>query len=422
MTKAGREWRGLSPFTSEKTPSFFVNDEKMAWFDLSSGRKGNIFDFVMATEGLTLPEAVERLAADAGLPLPPATPPSKSNESPSTEVRKSPSGSEGPFADVFAGALCVLIAIPICDASWQAIVTENAISRGAVGLVFGLPIGVLGLTFHWWKSRLQKIGEAAIYWWPIAIVLPFVYVAGPEIYRRAVEPTPSHGAIAKALTDPIARLKAQLKAKAEELQATKQSLGEKIQALEDMKKASEGFRKQIALFKTELEALRQSKSAPSPNPQIVAKTSTSVKTLDAITAIHMIDWLKQRSNGKNISGTLFISSSTHNQKLKDALLAVLTDGVPGLIFSPLPDRRIDWGAPNLVATKHGGLLVHGDSALSESIASLFEGCFLVGETTDSVDGLKTFTKQQNVIWIEIGDGVPWKAQTNSTMGDCYDKP
>ena len=74
LMKAGREWRGLSPFTSEKTPSFFVNDQKMAWFDFSSGRNGNIFDFLMATEGLSFPEAVERLAADAGLPLPKISP------------------------------------------------------------------------------------------------------------------------------------------------------------------------------------------------------------------------------------------------------------------------------------------------------------------------------------------------------------
>ena len=42
----------------------------MAWFDLSAGKNGNIFDFVMETEGLSLPEAVERLAGDAGLALP----------------------------------------------------------------------------------------------------------------------------------------------------------------------------------------------------------------------------------------------------------------------------------------------------------------------------------------------------------------
>src|SRR5262245_42855548 len=70
LKKAGREWRGLSPFNKERTPSFFVNDQKSMWFDFSSGKNGNIFDFLMLTEGLNFPEAVERLAAQAGLPLP----------------------------------------------------------------------------------------------------------------------------------------------------------------------------------------------------------------------------------------------------------------------------------------------------------------------------------------------------------------
>src|SRR5215216_2385113 len=74
LKKAGREFKGLSPFQQEKTPSFFVNDEKQAWFDFSSGLNGNIFDFVMQTEGVNFPEAVERLAAMAGLPLPKSTP------------------------------------------------------------------------------------------------------------------------------------------------------------------------------------------------------------------------------------------------------------------------------------------------------------------------------------------------------------
>src|ERR1700675_2368082 len=74
LKKSGREWRGLSPFNKEKTPSFFVNDQKMAWFDFSSGKNGSIFDFVMETEGLTFPEAVERLAVQAGMPLPQVSP------------------------------------------------------------------------------------------------------------------------------------------------------------------------------------------------------------------------------------------------------------------------------------------------------------------------------------------------------------
>lgn len=74
LKKAGREWKGLSPFNQEKTPSFFVNDQKQAWFDFSSGKNGSIFDFVMMTEGLSFPEAVERLAAMAGVPLPAVSP------------------------------------------------------------------------------------------------------------------------------------------------------------------------------------------------------------------------------------------------------------------------------------------------------------------------------------------------------------
>src|SRR6266498_257656 len=70
LKKRGREWVGLSPFNQEKTPSFTVNDQKGFFHDFSSGKHGNIFDFVMETEGVTFPEAVERLASLAGVPVP----------------------------------------------------------------------------------------------------------------------------------------------------------------------------------------------------------------------------------------------------------------------------------------------------------------------------------------------------------------
>jgi len=73
LQKAGREWKGLSPFNAEKTPSFFVNDQKASFFDFSSGKNGDIFKFVMETEGLSFPEAVEKLAAEAGVMLPKIT-------------------------------------------------------------------------------------------------------------------------------------------------------------------------------------------------------------------------------------------------------------------------------------------------------------------------------------------------------------
>jgi DNA primase len=74
LRKQGREFAGLSPFNAEKTPSFFVNDAKGKWFDFSAGRNGDIFSFVMETEGLSFPEAVERLAAEAGVPMPATDP------------------------------------------------------------------------------------------------------------------------------------------------------------------------------------------------------------------------------------------------------------------------------------------------------------------------------------------------------------
>ncbi len=74
LKKAGREWRGLSPFNAEKTPSFYANDQKGFYHDFSSGKHGDIFSFLIETEGLSFPEAVERLAGEAGVDLPKATP------------------------------------------------------------------------------------------------------------------------------------------------------------------------------------------------------------------------------------------------------------------------------------------------------------------------------------------------------------
>ncbi|MGV6801483.1 MAG: DNA primase [bacterium] len=74
LKKEGREYRGLSPFTNEKTPSFFVNDQKARYFDFSSGRSGDIIGFTMDTQKLSFVEAVTRLAEQAGMDIPEDTP------------------------------------------------------------------------------------------------------------------------------------------------------------------------------------------------------------------------------------------------------------------------------------------------------------------------------------------------------------
>src|SRR6202020_2783431 len=74
LKRAGREWKGLSPFQQEKSPSFTVNDQKGFYHDFSSGKHGDIIGFLMETEGVGFTEAVERLASMAGVPLPAVTP------------------------------------------------------------------------------------------------------------------------------------------------------------------------------------------------------------------------------------------------------------------------------------------------------------------------------------------------------------
>ncbi|PXA79691.1 DNA primase [Caulobacter sp. D4A] len=70
LRRQGREYAGLSPFTKEKSPSFFVNDDKGFYHCFSSGKHGDIISFLQETERLTFSEAVERLAAEAGMSLP----------------------------------------------------------------------------------------------------------------------------------------------------------------------------------------------------------------------------------------------------------------------------------------------------------------------------------------------------------------
>lgn len=80
LQKRGREFVGLSPFTKEKTPSFYVNDDKGHFFDFSSGKNGDLITFLQETERLSFSEAVERLAAEAGVPLPAPDPQAAAQE------------------------------------------------------------------------------------------------------------------------------------------------------------------------------------------------------------------------------------------------------------------------------------------------------------------------------------------------------
>lgn len=72
--RSGAEYYGLCPFHGEKTPSFTVNDKKGFFHCFGCGEHGDVISFVVKTEGLSFPESVEKLAREAGLPVPRASP------------------------------------------------------------------------------------------------------------------------------------------------------------------------------------------------------------------------------------------------------------------------------------------------------------------------------------------------------------
>lgn len=69
LKRAGRNFKGLSPFSAEKTPSFYVSPDKNIWHDFSSNKGGDIFTFVMELEGIDFRAALEHLAHKAGIDL-----------------------------------------------------------------------------------------------------------------------------------------------------------------------------------------------------------------------------------------------------------------------------------------------------------------------------------------------------------------
>lgn len=69
LTRAGKYWKGLSPFTKEKTPSFFVSPDRGLYHCFSTGKGGDMFTFVEEMEGLDFKGALKFLADKAGVPL-----------------------------------------------------------------------------------------------------------------------------------------------------------------------------------------------------------------------------------------------------------------------------------------------------------------------------------------------------------------
>ena len=80
LVRKGRVMWGCCPFHDEKSPSFKVENERRAYKCFGCGAGGDAFKWLMETEGLTFPEAVEKLAGEAGVELPKWSPEDEARE------------------------------------------------------------------------------------------------------------------------------------------------------------------------------------------------------------------------------------------------------------------------------------------------------------------------------------------------------
>jgi DNA primase len=104
LKRRGRKYQGLCPFHDEKTPSFSVDPDRGLYYCFGCHEGGDIFKFVMQTEGLSFPEAVERLARRYGVKLPPRSPEARRRSQEADRIRGLLEEAQSLFADELLSA------------------------------------------------------------------------------------------------------------------------------------------------------------------------------------------------------------------------------------------------------------------------------------------------------------------------------
>jgi hypothetical protein len=95
--------------------------------------------------------------------------------------------------DLVMPVVGALLAAPLCDAGWHAIVNDDHIGRGVAAIVGGLVLGIGAGSFHWWSDNGRILVQRNAGWWlAVVVVLFFTYAVGPLVYQRAIGPTSGH--------------------------------------------------------------------------------------------------------------------------------------------------------------------------------------------------------------------------------------
>jgi len=376
-----------------------------------------------------------------------------------------------------AGAV---FAAPLGKIGWDTILSSEPFAgawwKGILELCVGVMIGLAGVSFHWWKRWLKAptrdwIQRNALRWWlPVACMLFFVYVVGPDIYRRAilppwasVSPSPT-GTPAAAQPDPryatitslqsqIARLQSQVEAARQpspaQIAQTKQNANLKSQnetLVSQLKIANDkvagwvDFSKEMTARTAAAEA-EADERVGAANAKIDDKERSDIarqqNDISLTCAQRLYAQFYQSGAVTALSKTMILVTAAHDYarlagNLQTALMYASQSpplsGVasPGsFIFVPPPNRSVDLDAPLLSTNGPTGITVHSRSPAADSLRSALSSVFVMHQTADQrTEDLLAYYHRTDpklagystIIWIEIGGGPPWVQNGTGVCG------
>ena len=147
LTKSGRNWKGLSPFNKEKTPSFYVNPERGTYYCFSSGQGGDHFEFIQRMEGVDFKGALHILAEKAGVEITYTGGKSKESKDKQDRLYEAMARAETLYADLLKEGKSVA-------GSAYAYATSRGLSEETIAS------WNLGYAPEAWRMTLEKLGEA----------------------------------------------------------------------------------------------------------------------------------------------------------------------------------------------------------------------------------------------------------------------
>ena len=147
LTKSGRNWKGLSPFNKEKTPSFYVNPERGTYYCFSSGQGGDHFEFVQRMEGVDFKGALHILAEKAGVEIVYTGGPSKESKDKKDRLYEAMARAETLYADLLKDGKGI-------EGSAYAYAKSRGLSEESIAS------WNLGFAPEAWRMTLEKLQEA----------------------------------------------------------------------------------------------------------------------------------------------------------------------------------------------------------------------------------------------------------------------